>query len=364
MLIVFRVDASLEIGSGHVMRCLTLAAILRTGGAHCRFICRPHQGHLGEFIRKQGHELQLLPMPSELDVMPVHNVPSHARWVGDSWQTDAAQTSAALHGPKPDWLVVDHYGLDARWEQVLRSRCKHLMVIDDLADRPHDCDILLDQNLGREPADYQELVPDTCHILAGTAYALLRPEFAALRATSLERRKNPHLRHILISLGGVDLPNVTGKILEALRKSPLLPATRISVVIGAQSPWLHEVRRIAASLPWETDVLSNISDMATRMAASDLAIGAAGSTSWERCCLGLPAILVCLADNQRRALQALCEAQAALALDASGIDAQLMDTLTHMMSPDTLASFSSHAAALVDGLGTSRVRDSLYEHAR
>lgn len=363
MLVAFRVDAALAIGSGHVMRCLTLAAALRAGGARCLFICRAHPGHLGELVRQQGHELQLLPAPAG-DAAAAPEVPAHAAWLGSNWQDDAAQTAAALGDLEPDWLVVDHYGIDARWEQALRRHCRQLLVLDDLADRPHDADLLLDQNLGRDAADYKRLVTAGCRLLTGTTYALLRPEFAALRNSSLERRRQPMLQHILVSLGGVDLPNTTATVLAALAPLPLPADTRITVVLGLQSPWQKAVQQTASTLPWPVEVLSNISDMAARMAASDLAIGAAGSTSWERCCLGLPAILVCLAENQRGALQTLSAAGAAQAIDADAIAVQLPAALTQMGQAGTLAAFSRQAAALVDGLGTQRVRDLLYGHSR
>src|SRR5690606_22658913 len=158
--------------------------------------------------------------------------------------------------------------------------CRKLLVIDDLADRTHICDLLLDQNLGRAPSDYAKLLPAGCKMLIGPAFALLRPEFAALREYSLKRRQQLQLESILISMGGVDQSNVTAKALESLLRCALPESCSIAVVMGTKAPWVEEVRALAAEMPWSTDVLVGIDDMAMRLANSDLAIGAAGSTAW------------------------------------------------------------------------------------
>src|SRR5690606_16519294 len=283
MKVVFRADASLEIGSGHVMRCLTLAEALKAIGAECHFVCREHPGHLNDHIRQRGFPVTSLPVT---DYNPVGDpVPVHAPWLGCDWQTDSQQTSDILASIHPDWLVVDHYALDYRWEASLKNFYSRLLVIDDLADRHHDCDLLLDQNLGREAQDYFGLVPDNCALLIGPQYALLRPEFSELRDYSLSRRTQPALRQLLITMGGIDKDNVTGKVLTALQSSPLPEDCKILVILGATAPWLDQVRSLAEQMPWHTEVRVNVGNMAQCMADSDLAIGAAGSTSWERCCL-------------------------------------------------------------------------------
>ena len=291
LVIFFRTDASLIMGSGHVMRCLTLADALRVQGAQCHFISREHSGHLLEVIRQRGHTVTALPAGNPISAMTANVVPqpAHAAWLGCDWQTDALQTGAILTDLKPDWLVVDHYALDQRWEEAVTPQCRKLLVIDDLADRAHNCDLLLDQNLGRKSEHYAPLVTAQCQVLTGPQYALLRPEFAALRPYSLQRRQaQPALRQLLITMGGVDQPNATGKVLQALKTCALPQESRITVVMGLTAPWLQNVRELAAQMPWPTEVVISVGDMARRMADSDLAIGAAGSTSWERCCLHLP----------------------------------------------------------------------------
>lgn len=359
MRIALRADASVQIGTGHVMRCLTLADALRAQGHECLFICRDHPGNLSELIAQRGFELHLL--RQETDAL--HSAgsedaatPEHAQWLGVPWQQDAEQTLNALNGKKTDWLVVDHYALDARWERRVAAQVNNIMVIDDLADRPHECQLLLDQNLGRKTQDYDGLIPETCTRLIGPHYALLRPEFADLREASLERRKTPKFQRILITLGGVDQNNVTGQVLDALVQSSLPPETELHIVMGASAPALEQVRRQAETLPYRATVRVNVTDMAKRMCKADLCIGAAGSTSWERCCLGLPTVTMILAENQKEAAEAMARQGAAFVIkNTEHLQAELERLLTANQLLDSLVAMSMAGASLVDGLGCQRV---------
>ena len=358
MQITFRVDASLQIGTGHVMRCLTLADALVAKGAHCEFICREHSGHLIEHIRSKGYTVHSLALHSETDTDLTHSA-----WLGATQAQDVQACAHILAHLQPDWLVVDHYALDARWEGALAEHCSQVMVIDDLADRPHSCQLLLDQTFGRASEDYQPLVPRGCQLLCGSNYALLRPEFAALRPYSLERRAQAPQRELLINLGGVDKDNITGQVLTALLASPLPKDCRITVVMGSTAPWLEEVRRQASELPWPNRVLAGVDNMAQLMADSDLAIGAAGTTAWERCCLGLPALMLVLADNQRKVAQSLAGTGAAAVLHGGGeLAPQLAAWLSRLQeSPNAMAAMSLAARQVVDGDGAQRIAQ-LLEH--
>lgn len=367
----FRVDASLQIGTGHVMRCLTLAEAFQKTGAQCHFISRAHNGHLLDHIRQRGFSLTVLPIdPSESAVRQQRvegsSVAAHADWLGCDWLTDAEQTRAVLNDYQPDWLVVDHYALDQRWEQALQANSRKLMVIDDLADRPHQCDLLLDQNLGRQAGDYANLAPPGCKLLVSPQYALLRPEFATLRSYSLQRRLQPVIKNILITMGGVDQPNATSRVLQTLKHCRLPEDCHISVVMGSQAPWLTQVQALARDMPWPTQVLVNINDMAKCMADSDLAIGAAGGTSWERCCLGLPSLMVVLADNQKSGAHALQEAKAAHLLgNLTDIEMKLPLAIQEIISSHTsqhmLREMSAAAAGLTDGLGLHKILRSMQD---
>jgi UDP-2,4-diacetamido-2,4,6-trideoxy-beta-L-altropyranose hydrolase len=200
MRIAFRADASPQMGTGHVMRCLTLADALKGRGAQSTFICRPHAGHLLDLIKQRGHEAIVLSPADDAFTAPAD--PFHAKWLGTDWASDAAQTEQSLGNQVVDWLVVDHYALDCRWEQEMRPHTRRIMAIDDLADRPHDSDLLLDQNLGRTAQDYCGLLSSHTQTLIGPSYALLRPEFIQWREYSLQRRAQPQLKHLLITMGG------------------------------------------------------------------------------------------------------------------------------------------------------------------
>lgn len=344
------------------MRCLTLAEALRERGAHCRFICRSHPGNLNKQIGQRGFDVVDLPYEGNWTGTDASNS-VHAAWLGAGWEADVEQTKVGAGETAIDWLIVDHYALDVHWETALAANCRKLMVIDDLADRPHACDLLLDQTFGRDAADYRPLVPTDCRLLCGSQYALLRPEFAALRPYSLQRRARPALRELLITMGGVDKDNATGHVLQALRTCPLPADCRIKVVMGATAPWLDEVRKQALDMPWPTRVLVGVSEMAQLMADSDLAIGAAGATSWERCCLGLPTIMLVLAENQRNIADSLCAAGAAHLFDAPKLNNELLITPDYL-EPLWLGAMSADAAAIIDGLGVAQVIKALIFEAQ
>ena len=363
MKVVFRADASLQMGTGHVMRCLTLADALIAEGAECQFICREHPGNLIEHIKHKGYRVHVLApgLPVGASLLAINAAAAepqlaHAAWLGTTQQQDGDACAHLLRELQPDWLIVDHYALDACWEVALQPYYRRLMVIDDLADRRHECDLLLDQTFGRDFADYKPWVPATCDLLCGSQYALLRPEFAALRPFSLERREKPQLVNLLITMGGVDKDNATGQMLDALQHCELPENCHITIVMGSSAPWLAAVRQQAEHLPWRTEVRVNVSDMAQLMADSDLAIGAAGSTSWERCCLGLPTAMVVLADNQRTIAEALQRVGAAMTVGDLSHGSAMHELFAELVGDkNILVRMSAAAKHVADGLGTARL---------
>jgi UDP-2,4-diacetamido-2,4,6-trideoxy-beta-L-altropyranose hydrolase len=358
--VVFRTDASLQIGTGHVMRCLTLAKVLGQRGHRCRFVCRDLTGHLAARIAEAGFEVTLLPAPVG-GFTPGMDEPAHAAWAAVPFAKDAAETRAAAR--EADWLVLDHYAFDQRGEEAARPAGAKLMVIDDLADRLHVADLLLDQNFGRRAADYDGLLPSGAERLIGPRHALLRPAFAARRAVVLAERaaRGFRLSDVLVSMGGVDLPNATSRVLAVLAKRPDLSVT---VVMGAGAPALGQVRAEAAAMPTPARVLVDVTDMAALMAGADLAIGAAGGTAWERCALGLPSLMAVLADNQAAAAVALDAAGVAIDLgrpEAPDFADRLVAALIRVDDPATMAALSVASARVADGRGADRVADAL-EH--
>ena len=355
--IAFRADASVQIGTGHVMRCLALADVLRERGAQCDFICRPHAGHLLELIGHHGHNAIALPAPE--DNYLSSRGATYAAWLGTDWAMDAEQTRQALSGKSVDWLVVDHYSLDHQWERVLRLSCQHLMVIDDLANRTHDSDLLLDQNLGRTAGDYVDLLPPRTRTLIGPQYALLRREFSQWRQYSLQRRAHPKLKYLLISMGGVDKDNTTGLVLQVLKGCDLTPDLRITVLMGLSAPWVRQVQAQATQMPWPTQVLVGADNVAQLMADSDLAIGASGSTSWERCCLGVPAIQIVLADNQKSIATALEKEGAAIVAEGEMLQLTLPALLSQIAEETALQTMTHRASRVADGDGAAKVAELL-----
>jgi len=283
MKILFRTDASVEIGSGHLMRCLTLADQLRAEGAEVAFVCRELPGAMFDLLHTCGYRFAKLPLAE----------------VGkDSQQFDAEETIQAagqLFPDSIDWVVVDHYELDVLWERMLRPHVCKLMVIDDLANRSHDCDLLLDQNYYRDQDQrYLGLVPEKCVTLLGPEYVLLRPEFAETKQRI--RVRNGSVQRILVFFGGSDSTNQTQKALEALRLLER-PDIEVDVVVGSTNPNRNTIQALCDELPNVT-FHCQVSNMAELILNADLAIGAGGAAMWERCYLGLPTITVVFAANQ------------------------------------------------------------------
>lgn len=364
MRIAFRADASLSIGTGHIRRCLTLAEALRSYGIKCYFLCREKPGDLIHQIKARGFQVFVLSTDQFCDATKEIGKPenTYLNWLGVTFQQDAEDCRSVLQHLNPDWLVVDHYALDIYWETLLRPLCGRLMVIDDLANREHNCDVLLDQNLGRVGSDYVHLVNKQCKLLVGPTYALLRPEFAKLRKKSLDRRANSAMKSLLITMGGVDADNATGQVLSALELADLPHDCQITIVMGEISPWLEQVRRQASKLPFNINVLVDVSDMAEQMAKADLAIGAAGCTAWERCCLGLPTLLVVLAENQRIVAQALKLNGSAESLgEPSDIEISLPAAIRQMGNHEKIQKMSLAARSVTDGLGVTRVLEIVME---
>ena len=351
MKILFRTDASIQIGSGHVMRCLTFADQLKREGHECVFICRAHDGHLGNLIGKRGHELKLLSFDgvgNNVDSLSEHN--PHSNWLGVSPSFDFKQCQEILFSESVDWLVIDHYALDVIWEESARQFVKKIIVIDDLADRKHNCDVLIDQTFGREDADYRDYVPAFTTILCGSEYSLLRPEFAQWRRYSLARRRDFPLNNILVNLGGVDKDNVTCAVLSALGSSAIPPSCKVTIVMGKTAPWTALVRKVAESMSFSCEVKVDVNNMGQIMSDADLAIGAAGSTSWERCAVGLPSIQIVIAKNQRLIAQLLADEGASKILNSIEKLPELINSANEWMP-----SVSYKARHVTDGRGLERV---------
>lgn len=349
MKIAFRTDASTKIGTGHFMRCLTLADELKKQDAQIRFLSRNLPTHLRDLLRIKG--IEFIPLEAG-EVDGLIDELGHASWLGISQAEDSQMTIKALSDKTWDWLVVDHYALDARWEKALRPSVKKIMVIDDLADRQHDCDTLLDQNYYADmQTRYKGKVPADCQLLLGPSYALLREEFRALREQVKVR--NGEVKKVFVFFGGIDAENYTMKAIEAL--SAINTGLHIDVVIGAQHPYKLQIEAACG----KNGFICHVQPLhiAKLMADADIAIGAGGTAIWERCCLGLPTISLCLAENQRKQIAdaagvgVLC----APTTENDLVQSILLNTKSLLQNPALILLFSNSSMKLVDGKGVLRV---------
>jgi len=328
----FRCDAGAALGGGHLMRCLTLAQALSARGWRAEFLCRDLPGAGLDRVTAAGFELHCL----------ADDRPETAR--------------ACLGGDAPGWLIVDHYGLDAAFERAACPPGWRVMVIDDLADREHDCALLLDQTPGRAAGDYEGRVPDSCMRLIGPDHALLRPDFAAGRPAAAEAGA---LRRVLVAMGASDPANGTGAVLDMLAERHDLMVT---VVLGAGAPHLVAVAGQVEARGPAGRLLVQHGDMAGLMAHHDAAIGAGGMTGLERAAMGLPALIVTLADNQALAASALHASGAARLIGdvrAPHWTGAVLPALDALAPPEVRIAMARAGLALVDGRGADRVAEAL-----
>ena len=349
MKIVFRVDASHHIGSGHVMRCLVLAKALRQEGHNVMFASRAQKGDMIDFVRSQGFAVSELVQPAQWQE-PKHTADYQA-WLQVSEGTDAS--SFIQNVESVDFVIVDHYGLNKAWESQIRAHYScQIMVIDDLV-REHECDLLLDQTYGRDVAAYRHAVSASAKVLSGCQYALLNPFFSQLRETVIDRGERPVPFHrVLISMGGVDNPNATLAVLKGLSKRRNL-IDYATVVINPKAPHYKEVLDfVVEHRDWvkQRDFVEN---MAQLMSEHTVAIGAPGTTSWERACMGLPNIIIPLADNQQTICQNLVNAGASIAVELDSIGDRLPSALDSLL--DDYSVYLTRNLKLCDGLGLRRV---------
>lgn len=326
--ILFVVDAGLRVGGGHVMRSLTLAQALSRQGAACAF----------------------MGPPAASAVLQTFGPDTHVVTAASSEPRDLA---AAIGAEQFDAVVFDHYGLGAREHRAM-GQGRPVLVIDDLADRPLGADVVVDSGPGRKAEDYNGLIADETRLLLGPTYAPVRPEFAALRTTALAWRGEP-VQRLLVSMGLTDVEGVTARVVERLR--PKVGDAGLDIVLGGEAPSLVGLSKVARRDP-RLAIHVDTPHMARLTAEADIAIGAAGSSTWERCVLGLPSILVVLAQNQRPAATALAELQAALVVDAAAADFDLQfdrALMRLLRDAELRRRLAANSAALCDGLGAGRV---------
>jgi len=361
MEVLIRTDSSRFIGIGHLMRCLTLADALKKEGAVIHFVCRDLTGNLSDLVKKSGHHLHVLPGPEEKSFLLESEDDSHRNLHPVPWITDLQETKeiACSITRKFDWIIVDSYSLDANWENGLRDITEKIMVIDDLADRNHDCDLLLDQNYYHSMKKrYSRLVPDDCALLLGPQYALLRPEFKNIRKNLDTHRGS--VTYLLICFGGSGLNSETVNILKALKRVNNNDLV-VDVVISKTDSHGKEIVDLCSKLP-DCTCHFQTNNMAELMNKADLMFGGCGTTTWERCCIGLPAVVTGIAENQLKIAEDLAEDGVIYYLGQSSetsISSYKHALMAMLNSPWLVKLLSKNSLSLVDGQGCKRVVSSL-----
>ena len=356
MKILFRVDASREIGTGHLMRCLALANEARQRDWDCIFVLRNPEDGIAKYITSFDHRVEKLIFEDGEKI--ACNTTAHGDWLPVSQTQDANETNEVICEVDPDWIIVDHYALDAIWFSIVDKTNAKILAIDDLGDRELICDVLLDQNLGASAEKYEGKLPVNCRLLLGPTFALLRSEFKHWRERSLEGRLDRHVENILITMGGVDAENYTVKVLKEITKSEHAKNCSFTVVVGRTYPHVTVLHEFLNVSKLKASVLTNVNNMAEIMSVSDLCIGAAGSTSWERCCMGQPTITLSIADNQINIAEQLSEGNIAIYSHMSNL-LENFERFFDVSGQELTRALSMNARAVCDGFGTLRVLDEL-----
>ena len=346
--LLIRVDSGTEKGAGHIMRCLSIAKGLND--IDISFICRVIPGNLCDFVEKNGFRVYRLPSNSNLEVNDILT----------DIKSDIDNTVEIIKKNKitPHWIVIDNYDLDHIWESAIRQYTKKIIVIDDLANRKHDCDVLIDQNLYSDMhTRYENLVPQNCLQLLGPKYALLRPEFKEARKKM--RVREGKINSILISFGSGDPTNETLKAMDALRQ--FQNSIKINVVIGRSNPNNELIKKICSTLPnvtyhYQTD------KMAELMVNADISIGAGGTSTWERCCLGLPSIVSILSEDQFELTKTLANEGYVISLGyANTVNSEDYANALKKIDSKTLQKMEKNCRCLVDGNGVNRVISKIFQ---
>jgi UDP-2,4-diacetamido-2,4,6-trideoxy-beta-L-altropyranose hydrolase len=354
--VAIRVDASHVLGTGHLMRCLVLARTLRQRGCEVLMVSRSLPGHLCDWVERT-HGMRVARLRGTAiagDALPESGA------LGCSEEEDAAETLGILDGSGP-WnaMIVDHYALGAPWERAIAPLVQRTLAIDDLANRTHAAQMLLDPNHHEDPAGrHRALVPEDCLLLLGPRYAPMRGEFVRMRHAG--RRAHSGRPSILVYFGGSDRYGLTLKSLQALAAMDY-PSRSVTVLVGATDPAGAHTARQAANLGYPPRIGIG-ANMAHLMLRADLALGAGGSTQWERCLMGLPSLVATIAVNQEACTQALHrDGYVYLMGRAEDLTADAMGKHLRFMwtHPGIRRRLSTHGRRLVDGLGASRVVDAL-----
>lgn len=334
--LLVRADASTQIGTGHFMRCLALAQAWQERGGTPSFLMAPGSGALANRLKNNRiSELRLSAEPGS--------------------SADAKETAEIALRHNAAWVALDGYQFTSDYQRTLKNKIAHLLFLDDVGDAErYYADLLLNQNAYATAETYGDRAGD-CATLLGASYFLLRREFWELRNHS--RRIRPRGHNLLVTFGGGDPENATSQALQALAVLPTADM-KVRVLVGASNPHRDGLEKLAAKLPHSVEFVIDTQRIAHEMAWADLAISAAGSTSWELAFMGLPSLLVTLAENQQGCAEYLHSHGIAVSLGwhHSVQPAETASALSALASDaEKCREMSSRGRALIDGRGAERV---------
>jgi len=334
--LVIRADASIAIGTGHVMRCLALAQAWQDAGGSVVFASIDLSSSLAQRLRSERFE-----------IVKLDGSPGSAQ--------DASQIEEFSRPHHADWVVVDGYQFDAEYQRKLKDAGLKLLFIDDNGHATHYlADLVLNQNAHASQELYQSRASQT-RLLLGPRFTLLQREFRPWRHWKREIVSVP--RKVLVTMGGSDPGNVTAMVIRSLQLASI-ESLEAKVVVGAGNPHIESLERVTNQSETNVSLLKNVTNMPELMAWADVAVSGAGSTCWEMCLLGLPAILIDLAENQRAVAKELDRGGVAIHLGSVGdvIPEKIASKLRWLLSSvETRTALCVRARELVDGKGAERV---------
>lgn len=358
MKILFRADASVQQGTGHIMRCLVIADELRKRGHECIFLTQPFLPNFLAQIKDRQHRLVFF-KKNEMELVNDSVNNEYLAWLGRPIIQDAMETLDVIKCERPDIIITDHYAINATWTSMVSCNEIKTVVIDDLANREHLCDVLIDQNFGRAPEQYKGLVSQKTKILAGAEYIFIKDDFRKKRKAAQKARLNRPPKRLNICMGGIDKDNVTYSVLETIRELNYLKNWGIDIVLRSASPHANTLREYVENQKIDMQLHFDAENMASLFSKADLAIGAGGVTLWERCCMGLPTVLLTIADNQIPAALAMTKTGAVIYAGdirkqhwENKLDEKLK---TLAQDVDVIHKMSRNAFDVCDGTGIDKV---------
>ncbi len=358
--IAFRVDSSIKIGAGHLMRCLNIAKFLRLQGHDCIFISKKHNGNYNHLI--EGNDFALIEIDAG-DINQINHIDDlYMSWLGSSYSEDAEYTNEILANNSCQYLFVDHYGIDERWEECCRTQTLKIIAIDDLANRNHSVDYIIDHNAGRLNADYANINLNDAQLLIGPKYALLHSRYGELRNQAIGKRNSNEIKDILISFGSSNQTPIIKNILESFHNAKINSNFHLTLALGSSINNHEDIYLLAKKITTKIDLHINTNQMPDLILQADFCVGAGGVNALERCCLGLPSAILCLSENQVPGSIALEKMGCCNILNSyPSMDYSFTDIIDSINNKNDLIKMTNQCFNIVDGKGIERVYKKIFK---